>query len=82
MTQPDLVTGVVRAVAAADGLEPEEVPPLGDYIDPGILRKLDDQGQEGNWQFTFLFSDHRVTVTHDAKIFVDGEPHSRDALTE
>lgn len=73
MTRTDLLVRVVKAVADADGVSSEELPPLHNYIDPEILHKLDDPETAGDWQFTFRFADHQVTVTHDAQVFVDGE---------
>ncbi|WP_049987866.1 HalOD1 output domain-containing protein [Halobellus rufus] len=73
MTQTDLITEVIEAVAAADGVELGEVPPLNDYIDPEILSLLNEQQRDGDWWFSFQFADHQVTVTKDSRIFIDGE---------
>jgi hypothetical protein len=81
MARADLLTGVVEAVAAADGVEPEAVPPLHDHIDPEVLHRLDEHEGEGDWRFTFQFADHRVTVTHDSRILVDGRLHRSSTST-
>jgi hypothetical protein len=73
----DLVTEVIKAVAAADGVEPGELEMLHDYVDPDILLKLGAE-KEGEWQFTFRYADHQVTVTHDSQILVDGVAHTPD----
>ncbi|WP_440991587.1 HalOD1 output domain-containing protein [Haloarchaeobius baliensis] len=73
MTRTDLVTGVVEAVAAADGVAMADVPQLHDYIDPEILAKLGAQQKLGNCRVTFQFADHQVTVTQASEIIVDGE---------
>lgn len=75
MTQTDIVTCVVKAVAAVDGVDTAELDPLYEYIDPGILKKLYVQ-EKTEWSFTFQYSDHQITVTHDARIFVDGNLHA------
>lgn len=72
MTRTDLLIEVIEAVAAADDVAAEEVNPLHDYIEPGILDKLDDMGRNGDWRFTFQFEDHQVTITHDSRVFIDG----------
>lgn len=73
MTRRNLLLEVIEAVATADGVEPGEVDPLYDSIDPRILELLD--GQNGEWGFTFRFADHRITVTQDSEILVDGEAY-------
>jgi hypothetical protein len=73
MTQTDLLTEVINAVAAADGVEPTEVDSLYDYIDPEILETLDEMENGRNWRFTFQYGDHQITVTPDSQIFLDGE---------
>lgn len=80
MTQTDIVTRIVKAVAAADGVDPAELDSLYEYIDPEILEKLSQQ-EKGEWSFTFRYSDHQITVTHDAQILVDGVPHTSDVST-
>jgi len=77
MTQPDLLTSVVKAVADADGVDPEEVDILYDYIDPSVLSILEEQDR-GVWSFTFQFADHQVTTTHESTIFVDGVKYAPD----
>ncbi|WP_117593800.1 HalOD1 output domain-containing protein [Haloprofundus halophilus] len=71
MTRPEIVTSVVKAVAAVDRVDPAELDSLYEYIDPEILNKLYAQGR-GEWRFTFQYSDHQITVTYDERIFVDG----------
>lgn len=73
MTRADLLTEIIDAVATADGVDPVEVDPIYDYIDPEILNKLDEQEKGGSWRFTFQFADHQVTVTHDSQILIDGQ---------
>jgi hypothetical protein len=80
MPRTDLVTDVVKAVAAADGREPDALPSLFDYIDPEILSRLDKQEKQGACRFTFQYAGHRVTVTQDSEIVVDGESHSTDNI--
>lgn len=78
MTQTDIVPRVVKTVAAADGIDTEDLDSLYEYIDPEVLLKLDNQ-EMGEWSFTFQYSDHQVTITHDTKIFVDGMLQTQNA---
>lgn len=78
MTQSDFVTRVVKAVAAADGVDIEALDSLYEHIDPDVLIQLYNQ-ETGVWSFTFQYSDHQVTITHDAKIIVDGIVQTQDA---
>ena len=73
VTRTDLLVDVIRAVAAVDGDELDEVDSLHDYIDPEILDRLDDMESEADWRFTFEFGDHQVTVTHDSQVYIEGE---------
>ncbi|MFC3478273.1 HalOD1 output domain-containing protein [Halobacterium litoreum] len=78
MTRDTLPARVVEAVAAADGVEPADVETLHAYVDPDALRKLDEQ-DGGEWRLTFQFADHQVTVTHEARVLVDGRAYAADA---
>ena len=80
MTQTDLVVKVVEAVAAVDGINPAELDSLHEYIDPEILENLYELDR-GEWSFTFQYSDHQVTVTHDEQILVDGRLQTSDVST-
>ncbi|KPN29393.1 hypothetical protein SY89_00106 [Halolamina pelagica] len=77
MTDPDIVTEIVEAVAAADGVDPTELDPLYEYINPEALVILAKQ-ERREWSLTFQFSDHQVTVSHDSRILVDGVAYSPD----
>jgi hypothetical protein len=80
MTRTDIVTRVVRAMAAADGVEPADVNPLYDYIDPEVLYMLDEQ-EQSEWSLTFQYSDHQITVTHESQVLIDGISYSPDSST-
>ncbi|WP_226040038.1 HalOD1 output domain-containing protein [Natrinema sp. DC36] len=75
MMRTDVVTNVVKAVAAQDEVEPGELDSLYEYIDPEILEKVYEQ-EKGDWTFTFQYSDPQVTLTHEEQIFVDGVLHT------
>lgn len=78
MAESDFVTRVVTAVANADGVDTTDLDPLSEHIDPDVLTKLYNQ-ETGVWDFTFQYSDHQVTVTHDARIIVDGTVQARES---
>lgn len=78
MARADIVTSIVEAVAAADRVDPAELPPLYDYMNQEVLYKLSEQ-ERGQWSLTFMFSDQQVTVTHDSQILVNGMAYSPDA---
>lgn len=71
MNRPEIVTSIVEAVAAVDGVDTAELEPLYEYIDPAVLNKLYGQ-KGGQWRLTFQYTDHQITLTHDGKLFVDG----------
>ncbi|QCC47267.1 HalOD1 output domain-containing protein [Halobellus limi] len=75
MTRTDLLTEVVKAVAAADGVEPSAVEPLHEYIDPEVLYRLDGVENDTEWRFTFRYGTHYVTISHDSRVVVDGDFH-------
>ena len=81
MTESNLVAAVIDAVATADGVAPSEVETLYEHIDPEILAKLDEADQ-GDWSFTFQYSDHQVTVTSEEQILIDGVSHTPDMSVE
>lgn len=71
MAESDIVIEVLKAVAAADGVETTELDPLYDYVNPEAMHTLFARAR-GRWNLTFQYSDHHVTVTHDSQILVDG----------
>jgi hypothetical protein len=77
MTERDIVRRVIEAVAAADGVDPAELDPLYEYINPKALYALCERDR-GEWSLTFQFSDHQIIVTHDSQILVDGVAYSSD----
>jgi hypothetical protein len=77
MTETDIVTRVIQAVADADGVDPAELDPLYESLNPEALYALSEQdGRE--WSLTFQFSDHQVTVDHESRIRVDGVTYTPD----
>lgn len=79
MARDNVVARIVEVVAAADGVDQSELDPLYDHIDPDILRNLHDQ-EKGEWNFTFRYTDHQVTLTDDGQILIDGVSQPRDVV--
>lgn len=76
-----IATTVIRAVAAADGVDPSDLDPLYEYLDPDVLEQLSDQDKT-EWSFTFQYLDHQVTVTHEEQILIDGTAYALDISME
>jgi len=71
MNRFDLLTEVVEAVADADGIEPVDVEPLHNHLNPEVLVAL-GKSDNGDWSFTFQYTDHQITVTAESQVFIDG----------
>lgn len=72
MSEPNLVYEVVSALAAADGVSPEDVDyNLSNHVDPDVLMTLGTM-DHGEWEFTFRVADHEVSVANDQPVVVDG----------
>lgn len=58
---------IVRAMSAIDGRPPEELPPLGRYLDPDALDAVFDTGSDSSspgGQLSFTYNEHRVTLVN------------------
>lgn len=77
-----VVNEVVDAVADVDGIDPVEIDPIYEYIDPEILEKLAEQDKKSGWKFTFQYSDHQITLTSNGQILVDGVARTTDIRTQ
>ena len=80
MTSSDITTRIVKAIAASDGVGPRELDTLYEYIDPTILSSLEDS-RRGDWEFTFSYADHQVTLTQNQQILIDGSLYEADSST-
>lgn len=78
MAEHNIVAEIIKAVAAVDGVDPAELDPLYDYINPKALEALCER-EQGEWCLTFQFSDHQIVIDHNFQIRVDGVIHSPDA---
>lgn len=67
----ELATKVVEAVAAVEGVDPMEIGPLNDAVDPDCLSRLfPPRSEEGQGYVAFTFSGHAVTVDSEGTIVV------------
>lgn len=63
---------IVEAIANAKGITPQELdPPLHQYIDTDAIRLLESH-ETASWTLSFELPDHKITVTSEGLILVDG----------
>lgn len=68
----ELVMDIVTEIAAREGVEPTELPPLARTVDPDALHELVD-GSDGNEvTVTFTYHGYDVTVTTGGEVAIDG----------
>lgn len=68
-----LVSDIVRAVAEARDVDPEELDfTLYEHIAADALHQLEAHGHS-TWTVSFEVPEHEVTVTSQGGIFVDGQ---------
>lgn len=68
---------IIAAVADSEGVEPEELGiTLADHIDLDAVNQLAEQSTSA-WTLSFELPEHRVTVTSEGVILVDGEVEQR-----
>jgi len=60
---------VVREVAARADVQPDELPPLYDFIDPDALNRVINS-TDADLQLSFVFAGYRVTIEGDGSIRV------------
>lgn len=74
----DISTTVVTAVARARGVDPTDLPPLYEHIDPEALDALVthdvSRARQANLEITFAFAEYGVTVRSDGEVVVSGPP--------
>ena len=71
--QRTLVEAVIEAIAAAEGTDPSELPPLYEAVDPDALERLFDRrggSGEASAVFSFEFETWNVFVAADGRIRV------------
>lgn len=59
---------IVQAVADRRGIEPSELPPLYEWVDPEALTRLFDRPAHrsvGGCQIVFTYAGHTITVERD-----------------
>lgn len=82
MARTDVIAAdVIYAVATADGVDPSDLDPLYEYLDPDVLDQLSNQDRT-KWSLTFQYLDHQVTVTHEEQILIDGTVYTPDISVE
>lgn len=74
MSEYDIVEDILDALAAADGIAPDELEQsLYEYVDTDALAQLAAMDNKG-WRVTFDIETHRVTVDGRDGVLVDGTP--------
>lgn len=75
----DAVYDVVAALADVEEQTPMEFDgKVWEHVDPEVLSVL-AAADRGTWRFTFEVDDRDVTITHDGRTIVDGQPY-RDGV--
>jgi len=72
---------VVDAVATRRNVDPLELPPLYEWIDPEAIDALfDSEGETSSHRLEFVYDGHLVTIdgTDGCTILVDGTPVTGD----
>ena len=80
-SEPSPVAAVANAVAAVEGIDPVELPPLYDYVDVEAVNQLMEPDGKGVWQETtvgFTVRNWNVIVRGDGHIKI----FETDASTE
>lgn len=71
MSSPPVVQ-IVEAIADTKGIDPDEFDrPLQDFIDTDAIQLLASH-DTASWTLSFELPDHKVTITSDRLILVDG----------
>ncbi len=68
---------IVETVATTKSVDPLDLPPLYDSIDPEALEKLVDRMDEG--EVVFTYAETEVTVTEDGSVDVVEGDRRRNA---
>jgi hypothetical protein len=64
----DLAQRVVTTVAQAKGVDPTELRPLTEVVDPDSLDELADAARNDTVQIYFEYEGHRVTIDNAGEI--------------
>lgn len=77
MTRDRLLTAVAKALAEAEGVEPNALDyRLYNHINPDVLERLHRQS-DTSWELTFQVARHEVTVSDDGHVAIDGVTRGR-----
>lgn len=80
MSRGELLVDVIEGLAEADNMDPTELEyNLSEFIDPAVLRRLDDM-EGGQWELKFRVSDHQVRISHRGAIFIDGTKYRENLI--
>lgn len=72
--EEDVTEAVVRAVAVIHNVEPADLPPLVDVVDPDALSALFGPAAEAfdsDVQATFVYQDLEITVDSDGNLWLE-----------
>lgn len=73
-TSDDVVEVVVRAVAVIQNVEPTELPPLENAVDPDALSAIfgsDSEASTTDVQVTFVYEGLEITVNSDGNVYLE-----------
>lgn len=73
---------VINVISDSEGVDPSDLtPPLEERVDTDAIQRLAAHSGR-SWELSFEFADHRVTVSGDGWVSVDGERIERWRSTD
>lgn len=77
----DIAVAIVQAVAEKRGVDPHELPPLYEWVDPEAVKRVFQRplyGSTGDRQFVFEYTGHTVTVEQSEELSITVDDATTD----
>lgn len=78
LTESNCIWDLIDAVAALKGVDPDELPPIYDTIDPEPIAALIN-GSGTDFELTFAYQGFEIRITPDRYRIADGEEVAVDS---